>query len=288
MARRLESALGVATELVRVSTRGDRIQDVALAAIGGKGLFVKEVEAVVLAGGADLAVHSAKDLPGELAEGLVLAAFPERADPRDALVAARAPGLAALPKGARVGTGSLRRRAQLLVHRPDLAIVPMRGNVDTRLRKLGEDGLDAVVLACAGLDRLGRGDVVRERIPERTLLPAPGQGTLAIQARRGSAVASDLGVLDCPETRDRTRAERAVQAGLGGDCHVPLAAYATLSDGTLRLEALLASRDGATLLRSRQVGPRGEAEALAAAAVRELRDAGGAELLERLRAEAPA
>jgi glutamyl-tRNA reductase len=183
VARRIEESLGVETELVEIRTTGDRIENVSLAKIGGKGLFIKEIEEALLEGRADLAIHSAKDLPAAIAPGLTLAAFPERADPRDALIG-HGPGarLEELPRGARVGTGSLRRGSQLRAIRPDLEVIPLRGNVDTRLRKLEEEGLHAVILACAGLDRLGLGDRVHQRVSPTLLLPSVGQGTLAIEA----------------------------------------------------------------------------------------------------------
>ena len=187
VARRIEERLGVESELVEVRTSGDRMQNVSLAKIGGKGLFTKEIEEALLGGRADIAIHSAKDLPVAIPPGLILAAFPERADPRDALIG-RGPdtSLEALPRGARVGTGSVRRASQLLAVRPDLEIVPLRGNVETRLRKLEEEDLHVVILACAGLDRLGLGDRIHERLSPNLLLPSVGQGTLAIQAMEGS------------------------------------------------------------------------------------------------------
>ena len=186
----LEARLGVATELVRLQTTGDRIQSVSLAKLGGKGLFVKEIEEALLEHRADLAVHSAKDLPAALPEGLELVAFPERADPRDALVAReRGATLESLPRGARVGTGSVRRMAQLRALRPDLEVVPLRGNVPTRLRKLESENLDAVILACAGLERLGLADRIDERLAPEAMLPAVTQGILAIEGRAGDAIA---------------------------------------------------------------------------------------------------
>ncbi len=285
--RSVADALGCETELVPLVTSGDRLADAPLARVGGKGLFVKEIEEALLDGRADLAVHSAKDLPAAASAGLVLAAFPARADPRDALVA-REPGarLLALPRGARVGTGSARRSSQLLAQRPDLEIVPLRGNVDTRLRRLFERGLDAILLACAGLDRLGRGEVIQERIDPLVLLPAVGQGTLALQARAGDPLAEQLLVLDDGLTRARLAAERAFLRELEGDCNVPLAAYAEPQDGgRLRLFALLASPDGRALVRSEQSGPVSEAEALGRRAASEVLANGGTEILTRLRAE---
>jgi hydroxymethylbilane synthase len=250
MAKRIESELGVEVALVPIKTTGDRIQDVSLAKIGGKGLFVKEIEEALLEGRADIAVHSAKDLPAAVPDGLSLVAYPERADPRDALVG-RDPGatLADLPAGARVGTGSVRRVALLLASRPDLEIVPLRGNVPTRLRKIEEQSLDAVVLASAGLDRLGLSDRIGERISTDVMLPAVAQGILAIEGRSDDSISRDVAALACPQAAVSAAAERAFLIGLAGDCNVPLAALAEPDgQGGLRLRALLASLDGATLL----------------------------------------
>ncbi len=285
---RLQAVLGVETELVPMKTRGDRLAG-SLAKVGGKGLFVKEVEDAVLAGRADLAVHSAKDLPAELAPGLVLAAFPERADPRDALVT-RAPGLAldSLPEGARVGTGSLRRRSQLLARRRDLRVEPLRGNVDTRLRKLESEGLDAVVLACAGLERLGLGERIGERVAPEALLPAVGQGTLALEAREGGALADDLAAVDHRATRLAILAERAFLQRLAGDCNVPLAAYAELrEDGRVGLRALLADPDGRQVLRASADAPPEAAATAGQAAAESILRQGGDALLAALAAEEP-
>jgi hydroxymethylbilane synthase len=251
VAARIESELGASTEIVPVKTTGDRIQNVSLAKIGGKGLFVKEIEGALVDGRADVAVHSAKDLPAVLAEGLVLAAFPERADCRDALVARRAGAtLSALGAGARVGTGSARRVAQLKANRGDLEIVALRGNVPTRLRKLVERELDAVVLACAGLDRLGFGDQIEERISPDVMLPAVAQGALAIEARRGEALCDDLGALDDARTSRGVSAERGFLARLGADCTVPVACLAEDgADGMLRLRGLVATVDGSRVVR---------------------------------------
>jgi hydroxymethylbilane synthase len=285
MAARIRERLGEPTELVVVKTTGDRIQSVSLAKIGGKGLFVKELEEALLAGRADLAVHSAKDLPAALAPGCVLAAFPERADPRDALVA-REPGatLADLPRGARVGTGSLRRGAQLRAARPDLQVVPMRGNVPTRLRKLEEDGLDAVVLASAGLERLGLAGRISERLEPALMLPAVCQGILALETRAGDALAARLVALDDADARSAASAERAFLAGLGGDCNTPLAALARVEAGSITLDALLCSPDGRRLVRARREAPRAQAAAAGADAAREVLASGGAALLAEVRA----
>jgi hydroxymethylbilane synthase len=288
IARRIEEALGVLTELVLVRTSGDRIENVSLAKLGGKGLFVKEIEEALLEGRADLAVHSAKDLPAAIASGLTLAAFPERGDPRDALVG-RGPGrgLQDLPRGARVGTGSVRRQSQLRALRPDLEVVSLRGNVDTRLRKLDEEGLDAVILACAGLDRLGLGDRIRERVDPNLLLPAVGQGTLAIEAREGDPLARDLAAVDNPGARAELAAERAFLSRLEGDCNVPLAALAEhASPDRLILRGLVASPDGQRVVRASAEAPLVDAALAGRRAADQVLGAGAASILEAIRAEA--
>ena len=288
LADQLERALGCRAELVPIKTEGDRLASVSLARLGGKGLFVREIQDALLEGRADFAVHSAKDLPAVLPAELALVAFPERADPRDALIAReRGATLATLPVGARVGTGSLRRAAQLRARRPDLEIVPLRGNVPTRLRKLASEGLDAVVLACAGLERLGLAERIDERLPPEILLPAVGQGTLALEARRDGALARAAGVLTHRATAERLAAEHAVLVRLGADCNVPLAAYAELTArGTLRLRALLAASDGVRILHAEVEGPPGEAALLGARAAESILREGGEALLAQLRAEA--
>jgi hydroxymethylbilane synthase len=287
VARALEKALGCETELVPLVTSGDRLADVSLAAVGGKGLFVKEIEEALLDGRADLAVHSAKDLPAQVHAGLALAAFPRRADARDALVS-RAAGakLLALPRGARVGTGSVRRACQLRALRPDLEVVPLRGNVDTRLRRLVERELDAILLACAGLERLGVDDVIQERIDPALVLPAVGQGTLALQTRAGDALESAVRVLDDATARACLAAERAFLVALEGDCNVPLAALAEAGgDGRLRLRALVASPDGSALVRSEQWADVADAELAGRRAADAVRAGGGDEILAALRGE---
>jgi len=286
IARRVESALGVGVDLVVVKTSGDRLADVSLATIGGKGLFVKEIEEALLDGRADFAVHSAKDLPAALAPGLALAAFPERADPRDALVArAGATTIAKLAAGARVGTGSARRAAQLRALRPDLEILPLRGNVTTRLERLREGRFDAVVLACAGLDRLGLGGEIHERVPAEVLLPAVGQGVLAIEARAGEALARDLAVLTHEPSARAIAAERAFLARLEGDCNVPLAAFAdALDGGAFRLRGLVATADGVAIARAEASGD--DPEALGRAVAETVLARGGGDILAQLRAEA--
>jgi hydroxymethylbilane synthase len=289
VADRIRTELGRETERVVIKTTGDRIQNVSLAKIGGKGLFIKEIEEALLDDRADVAIHSAKDLPVALAPGLVLAAFPERGDPRDALVA-REPGTTALtlPRGARVGTGSTRRGALLLAVRPDLEIVPLRGNVPTRIAKLETDDLAAVVLACAGLDRLGRSDVISERIATELLLPAVCQGMLALEARAGEPLASDLAALTEPGNEIAVAAERSFLCGLEGDCTVPLAALCEpLPCGRIRLRGLVSSSDGRRIARAEAEGDANApaAEALGARLAHSLLEQGGAEILAELRRE---
>jgi hydroxymethylbilane synthase len=283
----LEAKLGVATELLRVQTSGDRLQGVSLAELGGKGLFVKEIEEALLDHRADLAVHSAKDLPAALPEGLELVAFPERADPRDALVAReRGATLESLPPGARVGTGSVRRMAQLRALRPDLEVVPLRGNVPTRLRKLESERLDAVILACAGLERLGLVDRIDERLAPEAMLPAVAQGILAIEGRAGDAIARAAAALDHAATAAQAAAERAVLVRLEADCNVPLGAYAEASSAGLRLRALLAATEGDRIVRAEAEGAADEAGALGERVAAALLEGGGAALLAELRAGA--
>ena len=286
VARLLERVLGVEIELVPLTTTGDRLKDVSLAKLGGKGLFVKEIEEALLEGRADLAVHSAKDLPARIPEGLELVAFPERADPRDALIAReRGTSLAGLGRGARVGTGSVRRSAQLHVLRPDLEIVPLRGNVPTRIRKLEDEDLDAVILASAGLERLGLADRIDERIDPARMLPAVAQGILAIEGRAGESISRDAAMISHAETVARVRAERGVLVGLDADCNVPLAAYAEVEDGKLRLRALLANLTGQCVLSSEVEGDVDCAAELGSQLAERLLAGGGLQLLEQLRAE---
>jgi hydroxymethylbilane synthase len=279
----IEAKLGARTELVPLKTTGDRLQG-SLAKVGGKGLFVKEIEEALLEGRADVAVHSAKDLPALAPEALAFVAFPERADARDALVSRNADAsLANLPAGARVGTGSVRRTAQLRRLRQDLEIVPLRGNVPTRLRKLDEDDLDAIVLACAGLDRLELAASIVERIGVDALLPAVAQGALAIQARAGEALAGDLAVLDHTETHTRVAAERAFQARLGADCNVPVAAHAELEADGVWLRGLVIAPDGTAVASGEVRVARSEARKAGEALAARLLDEGGDAILARAR-----
>jgi len=285
VAARIESELGASTEIVPLKTTGDRIQSISLAKIGGKGLFVTEIEQALTDGRADVAVHSAKDLPAALADGLVLAAFPERADCRDALVARTAGAtLAALGVGARVGTGSARRAAQLSAHRADLEILPLRGNVPTRLRKLVDQELDAVILACAGLDRLGLGDQIEERISPDVMLPAVAQGALAIEARGGEALRDDLAALNDAGTERAVCAERGFLARLGADCTVPVACLAEdAGGGTLRLRGLVAAEDGSRVVRGELEIAADEAAAGGGRLAEQILASGGADILAEIR-----
>ena len=233
------AAVGGDCELVIVSTGGDRDQSTPVEAMTGQGWFTSEVEAAVLSGRADAAVHSAKDLPTTLAAGLAVVATLPRADVRDALVT-RGETLRALPAGATVGTSSVRRAHLLAWLRPDLRVVPMRGNVDTRLRRLDEGAVDALLLAAAGLDRLGRGDRVTERLDPRVVVPAPAQGAIAVEADPASAVAAAVAGADDPDTHTAIRVERAVLVALGGGCLLPLGVWARREGAELVVSAVLA------------------------------------------------
>ena len=237
----LGSRLGVAASLLGMTTRGDQIVDRTLSKVGGKGLFVKELETALESGAAHLAVHSLKDVPMELPDGFELVAVLDREDARDAFVSNKYASLAELPEGALVGTSSLRRVAQLLALRPDLRVAPLRGNLDTRLRKLDEGGYDAIVLAAAGLMRLGLGARIRARFAVDEMIPAAGQGALGLEIRRGDAELHDgLASLIDADTWLAVHAERAVARALGGSCSMPLAAFATRGgDGRFTLQAAL-------------------------------------------------
>ena len=281
----LQARFGLQVGLLGMTTRGDQILDRALSKVGGKGLFVKELETALETGAAHLAVHSLKDVPMELPAGFVLAAVWEREDPRDALVSNRFSSLAELPQGAVVGTSSLRRVVQLLALRPDLRIEPLRGNLDTRLRKLDEGGYDAIVLAAAGLMRLGLASRIRERFGPEQMIPAAGQGALGIEVRAdATALRALLAQTAHRPTLLATQAERAVSRGLGGSCSMPLAAHAVWQGEQLRLTAALgdAAVPTRTLLRtqvSAAVGDEAAALALGARAVEQLHSAGAAAYL---------
>jgi len=265
-----------------ITTKGDKITDIPLAKIGGKGLFTKELETALLDGSVDLAVHSLKDLPTVLPEGLALAAVPLREDPRDALISARGETWSALPQGARVGTSSLRRKVQLLAVRPDLQIVDLRGNVPTRLKKLHAEGLDAIVLACAGLIRLGLADHITQALPPEVMLSAVGQGALGLETRADDApLLALLARLHDVATFAEVSAERALLRALGGGCQTPVAAVGRAVGDELTLYACIASGTGDQVLRLEQRGHVNDAEALGReAAAQFLRD-GALPLIQR-------
>jgi hydroxymethylbilane synthase len=261
---------GADVKLHELMTRGDKILEVPLSEVGGKGLFVKEIEDALLAGDAQIAVHSMKDLPAELAPGLVIGAVPLREDPRDALCSPRWKTLDQLPQGARVGTSSLRRSAQLRAVRPDLKIEVVRGNVQTRLDKASKD-LDAVVLAYAGLKRLGLAQHATQVFSPEEMLPAVAQGALALEARGDDpATLARLAKLDDRDTRYRVEAERGFLARIEGGCQVPIAGHATVANGQVHLRALVASVDGTRIIRGERRGPVAEARALGDALALEL------------------
>ena len=271
--------------LLPMSTKGDQILDRSLAAIGGKGLFIKELEIALEERRADLAVHSMKDVPADLPAQFTIGAILERADPRDALVAPRAGALEALPDGARVGTSSLRRRAQLLAARPDLRIEALRGNLNTRVRRLDEGSLDAIVLACAGLARLGWEPRIAARLPLEVSLPAVGQGAIGVECRAGdTAVLARLAALEHRPTRVAVDAERAFSRRLGGSCQSPVAAHATLDGARLALRGLVAAPDGHRMLRDELSGAADAAATLGEALAQRMLAAGARELLDTLAA----
>jgi hydroxymethylbilane synthase len=248
-------------ELIPLSTEGDRLLDAPLAKVGGKGLFIKELEHALLEERADIAVHSLKDVPVQIPVGLALPVFLARADARDALVSNLHEGLAALPPGARVGTSSLRRKCQLLATRPDLDVVTIRGGVHTRLARLDDGDFDALILAAAGLQRLGMAERVREMLGPEVILPAVGQGVLGIECRDGDTRIEPLiTTLGDADSTARVCAERAMNARLGGGCQVPIAGFAELDGEELRLRALVASIDGSEVLREQDRAPRDQAE----------------------------
>ncbi|EIM40533.1 MULTISPECIES: hydroxymethylbilane synthase [Acinetobacter] len=282
-ARLQELHADLQVELVTFVTQGDKILDTPLAKIGGKGLFVKELEAALLDGRADLAVHSMKDVPMALPEGLSLAVICEREDPLDAFVSNTYASFDELPQGAKVGTSSLRRKSQILKARPDLEIIDLRGNVGTRLSKLDAGNYDAIILASAGLKRLGLADRIRHTLKPAVSLPAVGQGALGLECRdRDQAVLDLILPLLHAETDACVRAERAFNAYLEGGCQVPIAGYATLQDGKIAIEGRVGSVDGATLLKAELQGDVNQAEQLGVALAQNLLAQGAGDLLKAL------
>ncbi len=274
---------GLRVELVPIRTSGDRIQDVSLATLGGKGLFVKEIEEALLAGTVDLAVHSVKDLPGDFPVGLTLSAVPEREDARDVLITRNGETLAELPAGTRVGTSSLRRQALLLHLHSGLRIEMLRGNVDTRLRKQREGVVDATVLAAAGLKRLGLMPAHSHVLDERVFLPAIGQGALGIETRvNDEHVLSLVTPLNHAASAMAVHAERAFLRRMGGSCRTPLAAKGTVTEDRVHLVALIASPDGKTVIRGEQEGSHTAVEHIGVVLAERLLAQGGAEIMDAL------
>jgi hydroxymethylbilane synthase len=272
-------ARGHEVEIEIIHTTGDKITDVALAKVGTKGMFTKEIEEALAAGKVDLAVHSLKDLPTELPAGFEIAAITERQDPRDAFCSRKYSQIEDLPNRARVGTSSLRRQAQLKAIRADLDIHPLRGNVDTRLRKLEQGEYDAIILASAGLNRLGKTELIRQIIPAEIMCPAAGQGALGIEIRKGDGKTRELlAFLDNANARAATTCERALLNSLGGGCQVPIGAFAEMRNGRLHLESIVADPDGSKCLRDSRQGD--DPEKLGNAAGAALLARGGDQILD--------
>jgi hydroxymethylbilane synthase len=268
-------------ELVPMTTKGDQILDTTLAKIGGKGLFIKELESAMLEGRADIAVHSMKDVPAEMPEGFGIVAVLEREDPRDALVSADYMRIEDIPAGSVVGTSSLRRQAQLQHARPDLEVEPVRGNVETRLRKLDHGHFSAILLAAAGLKRLGLAERIAGFLPYEVSLPAVGQGAVGIEALQDDAAVAELvAPLEHADTRRCVDAERAFAGGLGASCESPVAGFAVIDGDELHLRGLVATRDGASVLHGERRGPAADAAAIGAALARDLFERGAAALLQ--------
>ena len=270
-------------KLLGMTTKGDQILDKTLSKIGGKGLFVKELEVAMQEGSAHLAVHSLKDVPMELPEGFVLAAVSSREDPRDAFVSPRYETLESMPAGAVVGTASLRRELMLRSKFPHLVVKPVRGNVGTRLRKLDSGEYDALIMASAGLKRLGLEERIREIISDEISLPSPGQGALGLECLANDEKTREaVAFINDEQTRACCLAERAVSRALGGSCQVPLAAYATITDSTMRLRALIGDHTTGELVATEQTGPWTEYERLASEAVEALLKQGARRYIEKL------
>jgi hydroxymethylbilane synthase len=284
--RRKLQEKGLNVEIIVIKTSGDRFVDRTIQSLGGKGIFTKEIEDALLRREIDLAVHSMKDLPTELPKGLAIAAVPVREDPRDVLVSRKNIPLDALPKGAQLATGSLRRKSQILNYRPDLVVVPIRGNVDTRLKKLFEQGPDAIVLAAAGLKRLDREDRITEYLPPDICLSAVAQGALAIETRDDEPSRQAVAFLHHDPSFIEVTAERAFLRKLGGGCHLPVAARACIDGELLSLTGMVAEPDGRRLCRGRIAGPKGQAAALGIELAERLVSDGAGEMLAGVRSSA--
>jgi hydroxymethylbilane synthase len=281
IAQALRETTGVEPEIVIIKTSGDKFQLASFSQIGTKGVFIKELEDALFEERIDLAVHSMKDVPTEIPEGLTIAAIGKREDVRDALLSASGAMLASLPQGARVGTSSLRRQSQLLLARPDLRILELRGNVDTRIEKLKRGDYDAIVLAKAGLDRLGLSANISEVLPQTVSLPAAGQGAIGIEARAGDAATLRvLTTLEDAEIRSAVTAERSALAGLGGGCQVPIGAWGRVENARLFLDVAVLSANGTQRIWEKDSGSPAEAEAMGKRVAQKLREGGAAALLE--------
>jgi hydroxymethylbilane synthase len=270
-------------ELVVIKTKGDKILDVPLAKVGGKGLFVKEIEESLLNEKIDIAVHSMKDMPAQLPRGLCIAAIPQREDPQDVLISKDNRRFSQLPSGAVIGTGSLRRKAQLLFARPDLVVAPMRGNIDTRLKKLETENLDAIILAAAGVKRMRYENKITEYLDENIMLPAVGQGALCIEIRQNDPLVGPVvAVLEDPETRAVIRGERAFSERLEGGCQVPIAAHGTIHNNRFTLSGLVASVDGKTLYKHTRQGPENESATIGVELAEHLISMGAKTIIDNL------
>lgn len=274
---------GMEVVIVSIKTRGDKIIDSPLNKIGGKGLFVKEIEDALLRRNIDIAVHSIKDVPTELPEGLHLAIFPEREDPRDAFVSEEYASIDDLPEGSTVGTGSLRRSSQILHARPDLNVIAIRGNVDTRIKKMEAGEVQAIVIAAAGLNRLGLSAKIRQLLPSDIYIPAIGQGTLGLEVRSDDGtLRSDLGFLNHKLTEISVRAERAFLKALDGGCQVPLAAYCYFQKDLMILDGMVSELDGSCIIRDKMTGSIRDPEEAGYTLARRLLEAGARDILERV------
>lgn len=273
-------------EVIEISTKGDRILDRPLAKVGGKGLFIKEIEQALLTGEIDLAVHSMKDMPAQLPDGLTIGAVTHREDPRDVLITRSDRSLSELPEGARIGTSSLRRKASLLAQRPDLKVVPLRGNINTRLQKLSDENLDGIILAAAGLSRMGWLDRVSDFLDPSVFIPAVGQGALAIENREDDLqIAQLVANLEHSPTRDAVTAERGVLERLEGSCQIPIGAYGEVDGSKVRLTGFVADTDGHIVIQKTLTGERNEAFQLGTHVAEMILDCGGGDILSRIKQE---
>jgi hydroxymethylbilane synthase len=273
-------------KLETIKTKGDKILDVPLAKVGGKGLFVKEIEEALLNGRIDLAVHSMKDMPGEIPKGLCIGAIPEREIPQDVLISRNKKRLSKLGLGAKIGTSSLRRQAQLLHARPDLVVLPLRGNLDTRLKKLETENLDAIILAAAGIKRLGLENRITEYLDENIMLPAVGQGALCIEVRQNDPLVEPIvATLEHPQTRTVILGERAFLNRLEGGCQVPIAAYGKIDKNIFTLSGLMATIDGRTLIKETFSGPENSSEMIGVELAERLISMGAKTIMDNLKAD---